>query len=178
MERLSKRRYNMAAASCGNKVLFAGGTVYNTESSPETSSDLLEIYDVVTKTWNLTYLLQPVSKIKIAVVGSKVIFLGTNMQIYDVVTGTIELMDFQQKRVSYEVTTWNNFMLVGGGEQSLTSVEFYQENSTTPSTDIPSFDHSKVADWPQGLDLEVPVELTWCNNNICGILHFVMSPLI
>src|SRR4030095_13018803 len=106
---LSKARQGMAAAVIGNKVLFAGGTFYT--GNPLSNqvwdvSNVVDIYDLSTKTWSATTLSVARAGINAVVIGDKIYFAGgygygqsqsnlKTVDIYDYSTNTWSASDLQ-----------------------------------------------------------------------------------
>ncbi|MDB5222499.1 MAG: hypothetical protein JWN83_1166 [Chitinophagaceae bacterium] len=72
---LSIRRYNVATATAGNKIFFAGGYM-QTASDDIPVSSRVDIYDLTTKTWSTAELSLARTDIGAVVVGNKVLFAG------------------------------------------------------------------------------------------------------
>ena len=68
---LSKKRDYVAAATAGNKILFAGGV-----GAGQDISSRVDIYDISTQTWSTAELSEARSVIGAATVGNKVLFAG------------------------------------------------------------------------------------------------------
>ena len=98
---LSVARARLAAASDGDRVYFAGGIVASTQCV----TDLVEIYDESTGTWQITHMPIPVSHVAGIALPGMVVFAGgtsgciTNAQavaqVYDVASGTWSVVDLR-----------------------------------------------------------------------------------
>jgi hypothetical protein len=76
--RLSKSRGDIAAATLGNKIFFAGGVNWDNYQSQQWdgSCDDVDIYDASNNTWSVAHLSKSRESISAVVIGNKVIFAG------------------------------------------------------------------------------------------------------
>lgn len=118
---LSKPRLHLAAASGGDKVLFAGGSIAGL--SP---SDVVDIYDTISSTWTPALLSMPRAFLTAVAAGDKIFVAGgmnvitgvnsSRVDIYDVKTGewdTAELSEARAGLVSAHVG--DKVLFAGGG---------------------------------------------------------------
>ena len=111
-------RSEMAVASAGSKMLFAGG--YNGEISP-----IVDIYDIVTGTWSTTGLSIARHTMGVAVAGNKIFFAGgmefdfgvqfKRIDIYDASTDSWTIDSLSWPRVSPAGEVIGNKLFFAGG---------------------------------------------------------------
>jgi len=137
---LSKPRANMAVASAGNKILFAGGT---SDASPSElwGSSRVDIYDIAANTWSTAEL--SVARYGIAAIasGNKIFFAGgssgeigdvtetyhTTVDIYDVATNTWSVGNLSEHVAFTTAATVGNKVFFAGGYGTITTgpITFY-----------------------------------------------------
>lgn len=144
LNKLSKAREVGAAASIGNKILFAGGrdaiNMYNT----------VDIFNANTGVRTTAKLSKARTDIAVAVNGSKVVFAGgwffdfsfnrpasNAVDIYDAATGTWSQATLSQKRQGISVASVGNKIVFGGGVPNsggTNAVDIYDVSTNTWST--------------------------------------------
>jgi len=147
---LSKSRWDIAIASVGNKILFAGGI--GSSDCPECwGSSRVDIYDTVTNEWLTTELSEGRHGIATAVNGTKVFFAGgangdgafdtlySTVDIYDASTGGWSTSKLSLPRAYIGATAVGNKVLFAGGEkdwdyQTTNVIDIYDLVSNTWST--------------------------------------------
>jgi hypothetical protein len=139
---LSYRRYGMAVASAGNKLLFAGGG----GSGYVTSR--VDIYDLVTQATSTAELSVARGKIAAIAVGNKIFFAGgesadgnnfySTVDIYDVVTNSWSVASLSEPRGEIAAAVAGNKVFFAGGRDgySTTSsrVDIYDLSTNTWTT--------------------------------------------
>ncbi|MGN6601806.1 MAG: PKD domain-containing protein [Ginsengibacter sp.] len=130
---LSKEREGIAAISCGNKIFFAGGGMFDGGVTN------IDIYDASTNAWTTADLSVGRSYLTAATVGNKVFFAGgftegwtpsSIVDIYDLSTNTWSRAKLSQSRYNLGAVTVGNQVYFAGGVGS-TRVDIY--NNTTNS---------------------------------------------
>jgi hypothetical protein len=147
---LSITRGEVAIASAGNKILFAGGYI----SSGSYSSSRVDIFDITTNSWTTAELSQPRFNMATAVLGNKIFFAGGDfnnngawgtsdiVDIYDAVTNTWTTATLSERRTLMAgAAAGNKVLFVGGtgagfgsGSESL-KVDIYDISNNTWSFD-------------------------------------------
>eukprot|EP01126_Amoeba_proteus_P058055 TRINITY_DN744_c0_g1_i11.p1 TRINITY_DN744_c0_g1~~TRINITY_DN744_c0_g1_i11.p1 ORF type:complete len:198 (+),score=43.33 TRINITY_DN744_c0_g1_i11:766-1359(+) len=140
---LSFPRTNLAAASRGTKVLFAGGEIKDGGPKP-IISDRVDIYDVVKRTWNVDRLSVPRTGLASAAWGNFIVFAGGNapvrstpqrsspssvIDIYNVRTERWSSTTMSEARCWLSATALNGNFFFGFGQRDLTtsnSVDIFQ----------------------------------------------------
>jgi len=117
---LSEARDNIATATLGNKIFFAGG------DNNYTYFDNVDIYDVSTNIWTVAHLSEARTDIAAAAVGNKVVFAGgTNnwmfgtrrVDIYDISTNTWATAELADAKFDINaVVDGNRIYFVGGAD--------------------------------------------------------------
>ena len=108
---LSAQKMDVAAASYGDQLFFAGGV--NLETGVNDST--IDIYHASTGTWTKAFLSQS-GAVRAAVAGSKVVFVGAAlMDIYDAATNTWTVESLPDPRLFTGVTAVGNQILIAGG---------------------------------------------------------------
>jgi hypothetical protein len=128
---LSKSRIQIAVASAGTKILFAGGRW--TSDCPDCwGSSRVDIYDTVTRQWSIAELSQGRWGIATVTVGSKIFFAGgesgdgafnsiyNNVDIYDAATNTWSTGTLSEPRSYIAAATVGNKVFFAGGWQEET----------------------------------------------------------
>lgn len=156
---LSSPRGDMAVASVGNKIFFAGGVNWDNYQSPQWngSSDNVDIYDVSDNTWSVAHLSQARESICAVVTGNKVIFAGGTfftkkpnvgnpvgdasdvVDIYDASTDSWTVAKLSVARTDISSAVIGNNVYFAGGSafgsaQSLNIVDVYNSGTNTWST--------------------------------------------
>ena len=67
-------RYTIAAATSGNRIVFAGG--YNGDEVNPLTFSAVDVYDVTSNTWSVTSMSQPLGSRSAAVLNDKRYFGG------------------------------------------------------------------------------------------------------
>jgi N-acetylneuraminic acid mutarotase len=88
-------RLGLSAVASGDQVMFAGGLFFDGQIGSEIVQDVVDIYNLSTKTWGTAKLSTPRAFMAAAVVGNKILFAGgqnlngpsNRVDIYDVTTG-------------------------------------------------------------------------------------------
>ena len=128
--------WEIAAASVGDKILFAGGR------SPLSglASSTIDIYDASTNTWSMAPLTRPRTGIAAATLGNKAFFAGgsysTAVDIYDESTNSWSAATLSQGRTEISATTAGNKIYFAGGIAS------YDLDDTAPTGTLDIFDGS------------------------------------
>lgn len=119
---LSVPRSNLATATVGNKVFFAGGEPANG------FSDKIDIYDLSTESWSSAYLSEPRTGISAVTLQNKVYFAGgssyssnttgvsDHIDIYDNATSSWSVAKLLEGRMDLSATTVGNKIFWAGGE--------------------------------------------------------------
>jgi len=123
---LSQARTGIAAASAGNKIVFAGG--YSFISGISTNHSRVDIYDMGTQTWSIAELSVPRSDIAAVVAGNKIFFAGgraetsldtfeyySTVDIYDAATNTWSVTSLTEARSVIAAATVGNKVFFAGG---------------------------------------------------------------
>ena len=140
---LSSSRSYLAAASAGNKVLFAGGF-----DNSYSSSNVVDIYDATAGTWSTATLSQASMGLTAASVGNEVLFgggfttgatggsLSNVVDIYDATAGTWSTAALSQARMDLTAASVGNKVLFGGGDtdSGYGNVDIYDATAGTWST--------------------------------------------
>ena len=139
---LSESRGSLAAASAGNKILFAGGAIYNVTYDV---SNRVDIYDVSSGTWTTAQLSEARNGLAGAAAGTKILFAGgygnnggvssgsKTVDIYDVVSNTWTTAQLSEARGSLAGAAAGNKILFAGGFSDINGV-----SKTVDIYDIPS----------------------------------------
>lgn len=90
---LAEQRSNVAIASAGNKILFAGGTLFLSSLY----SSRVDIFDITTNSWTTAELSQARTGIATAVLGKKIFFAGGETGSYKY-TGRVDIYDTETNR--------------------------------------------------------------------------------
>ena len=117
---LSQARYNLAAASAGNQILFAGGEGVQQTNTP---SAVVDIYNVDSGTWSTAALSQARYELAAASVGSKVLFGGgwastlpqSRVDIYDSASQSWSTASLSQGREDLAAASVGDRVLFAGG---------------------------------------------------------------
>jgi N-acetylneuraminic acid mutarotase len=117
---LSQTRTDVAVASAGNKILFAGGLIPGTPSS---FSSRVDIFDITTNSWTTAELSQARFGVIPAVHGNKIFFAGgygsgygsSRVDIYDAIVDTWTTADLRDARGEMGGAAAGNKVLFGGG---------------------------------------------------------------
>ena len=128
---LSQKRFGMAIAFAGNKLVFAGG--YSSENpSVFTQSSRVDIYDIVTQTWSTAELSVARSLIATVAVGNKIFFGGGEradgtwptdvVDIYDVATNSWSVTHLSIAGHSIAAATLGNKIVFAGGDGGFTGI--------------------------------------------------------
>ena len=123
---LSQARTGIAAASAGNKIVFAGG--YSFISGISTNHSRVDIYDMGTQTWSIAELSVPRFDIAAVVAGNKIFFAGgraetsldtfeyySTVDIYDAATNTWSVTSLTEARSVIAAATVGNRVFFAGG---------------------------------------------------------------
>ncbi|HAQ20881.1 MAG TPA: hypothetical protein DCR40_16860 [Prolixibacteraceae bacterium] len=143
VKQLSIPRFDLAAVSKGNKVLFAGGCLYDL-----TGYNVVDIYNTQTDSWSTANLSIARGAMAYAVVGDLAIFAGgilpggalsNRVDIYNFVTDTWSTATLSQARCWASATTMGNKVLIAGGMKSFPNVpsdrvDIYDASNGTWST--------------------------------------------
>ena len=147
--RLSAARSDMAVATVGNYVLFAGGDLdSDTNSFP---SSAVDVYNAATGQWSMASLSQSPDGITAAVVGHIAVFAGgdafgplTNaVEIFDADTGTWSTTTLPHAGADLTATTVGNLAIFVGGDSTtngdqISIAEIYNaSNGQWSSTTLP-----------------------------------------
>jgi hypothetical protein len=120
LEHCHKPGQEIAVASAGNKILFAGGH----NSLQTIPSSVVDIYDISTQTWSTTQL--SIARYGIAAIaaGNKVYFAGgrslsldspsSRIDIYDVVSNTWSIAQLSEPRLNTSTATVGNKIMFAG----------------------------------------------------------------
>lgn len=132
---LSQARYNIAVASAGNKIFFAGGSTLSGVISTR-----VDIYDVAANSWSTAELTQPRANIAAASAGDKILFAGggdanpwdyngnsDRVDIYEVSSNTWSTAKLSIPRGGIKAATTGNKILFAGG---------WSNNQTSDQIDI------------------------------------------
>jgi outer membrane lipoprotein-sorting protein len=121
---LGRPRGNMAVASAGNKIVFAGGfqdgPVFGFQES-----GFVDIYDLSNQTWSTASLSNSRSNISAVANGNKIFFAGggyiyadnysSNVDIYDVLTNTWTVTALSEPKTLVAAATFENKVMFAGG---------------------------------------------------------------
>jgi len=132
---LSKGRDSLAAATVGNKALFAGG-------SDGHATDVVDIYDADTDTWSTAALSQARSHLAATTVGNKALFAGGGaysdvVDIYNADTDTWSTATLSQGRTCMSATALGSKAFFAGGSiigGKSNVVDIYDAGTDTWST--------------------------------------------
>jgi len=152
---LTEARSVIAAATVGNKVFFAGGSINHTINSYEgLGTSKVDIYDLNTQTWSIATLSEPRGDIAAVTLQNKIYFAGggnndpnglgvTNrIDIYDDVTGSWSISSLQEPRSSMaSIAAGNKIYLAGGlnspNHGSMTcTVEIFDTNGNSTVSNL------------------------------------------
>jgi kelch-like protein 20 len=145
---LSIPRRHLSAASCGNKVLFAGGNnIYTPYSPPPYGIHLdyysqVDIYDADNFFHITANLSEPRSNMAAASTEGKAFFIGgktstgfsDNMDVYDSQAGSWSLVKLPRERADAgAVASGNKIFIAGGknGSSNITTVDVYDTGAQT-----------------------------------------------
>jgi hypothetical protein len=153
---LSNSRGDIAVASVGNKIFFAGGVNWDNYQSVQWngSYDNVDIYNASNNTWSVAHLSKARESICAVVVGNKVIFAGGTyftrnpnignpvgnasdvVDIYDVSTDTWSVAKLSVARTEISAVVIGNNVYFAGGSgygnaQSLDIVDVYNSGTNT-----------------------------------------------
>ncbi|KAA9040849.1 hypothetical protein FW778_02065 [Ginsengibacter hankyongi] len=122
---LSQTRTDVAVASAGNKILFAGGYI------PGTPSSRVDIFDITTNSWTTAELSQAREGLTTAVLGNKIFFAGnydlaedgvshgsSHVDIYDAISDTWTTAELSYARGEMSGAVAGNKVLFAGGFNS------------------------------------------------------------
>ena len=163
---LSINRSNVAMATAGNKIFFAGGNLQITPDITPLSSRV-DIYDISTKKWSTTELSEARCDIGAVAVGNKIlfaggankwyggawgyIFLSTRVDIYDIITNTWSTNEMPGKGEEFmdgfdgTTTTSGNKAIFYGGFYAGTEVYIYDVSNNSWTTSSLSTSRDNVA---------------------------------
>ena len=143
---LSQARYEMAVASAGNKILFAGGRLL---SNPLVRSSRVDIYDTTTQSWSTAELSVARCVISAIGAGNKIFFGGgeggdgahpvNTVDIYDVATNTWSVAALSEPGNSIATAAAGNKVFFAGGDAGVSAprekraenVDIYDLNTNT-----------------------------------------------
>jgi N-acetylneuraminic acid mutarotase len=119
---LSEARNDIAVTTCGNKIFFAGGSIYEDVITMSISS-AVDIYDASSNTWSVERLRSPKYRITAAAIGSKVLFAGgmspgaivNDVDIFDVNTHLWSKAALSEARYWSSSVSLNNKVYFAGG---------------------------------------------------------------
>jgi autotransporter-associated beta strand protein len=118
---LSQARYNLAAASVGNQILFAGGEGIQSSSTP---SARVDVYNVDSNTWSMGTLSQARYRLAGSSVGTKILFGGgwagpglpsSKVDIYDSAEQSWFSTNLSQAREDLAAASVGDRVLFAGG---------------------------------------------------------------
>lgn len=145
---LSTTRSEIATASIGSKIIFAGGVKnYNSFGEPIVSN-VADIYDAATGTWSTATLSVARTGIAVAVVGNKAFFAGgyswlptpvyyNTVDVYDASTNTWSTATLSEARANATPVVAGNLAFFAGGlggSQYSDRVDIYDGSTGTWST--------------------------------------------
>jgi hypothetical protein len=182
---LSNSRGDIAVASVGNKIFFAGGVNWENYQSLQWSGsyDNVDIYDVSNNTWSVAHLSKGRESICAVVVGNKVIFAGgtyftknslvTNpvanasdaVDIYDAATNTWSVAKLSVARTDISAVVIGNNVYFASGSgygnttDNLNIVDVYNSSTSAWSTS------SLADDVTLKQSYQVGNYITWSKNN-------------
>lgn len=149
---LSKGRIQIAVASAGTKIVFAGGR-WSPDIPDCWGSSRVDIYDTITKQWSTAELTQGRFGIAAITVGNKIFFAGgengdgafnirySNVDIYDASTNTWSVASLSESRshIAAAVVGTKVFFAGGGGEDlqyhpPTSKVDIYDVSNNSWST--------------------------------------------
>jgi hypothetical protein len=119
----------LTIAAAGNKIIFAGGQFDN--GADYQSTDLVDIYDIVTHTWTTAHLSSPRYSIAAITVGNKIYLAGgrsnwlgslgwdqfRKVDIYDAATDSWSTADLSSSRTALSIEKVGNKLLFAGGRE-------------------------------------------------------------
>lgn len=136
---LSQARQDIAVASAGNKILFAGGRISFYNAGGDATSRV-DIYDVVSQSWSTAELSVPRFFIAAIAAGNKIFFAGGDnvfsiysgkhyptVDIYDAVSNTWSVASLSDSGCTAIATVGNKVLFTG---------EFGSNNSLSAKVDI------------------------------------------
>ncbi|MEM9849093.1 MAG: T9SS type A sorting domain-containing protein [Bacteroidota bacterium] len=145
---LSVARSGIAAVQVGDKVIFAGGGTIDAFLSGFHTSDVVDIYDLTTQTWDTARLSQARFFMAATTAGDKAYFGGgvidnntmsKRVDIYDATTDTWSIDSLSIERGLLAATTVQNQVIFAGGHDadgvSLADVDIYDTNTQNWTTD-------------------------------------------
>ncbi|HSU28874.1 MAG TPA: PKD domain-containing protein [Chitinophagaceae bacterium] len=130
---LTGGRINMAAASLGNKLLFAGGY----DSEVETSVSMVDIFDLATNTKTTASLTVPKHDIAVTTCGNKIFFgggyftdswtahLSNHVDIFDVSTGAWTRASLSNETSGLAAASVGDKVFFAGGSSPNWIIDFY-----------------------------------------------------
>jgi hypothetical protein len=141
---LSQVRKDIAVASAGNKILFAGGGNY-TDPNTYVVSSRVDIYDITTNSWSTAELSVGRTWIGAVAAGNKIFFAGgiiggddqNVVDIYDVSASTWSVSHMSRSVYYSAAATVGNKVFFAGGSNGIyatNTVDIYDLNSNTWST--------------------------------------------
>lgn len=140
---LSTARYGVAAAVVGNKALFAGGYVFDSNAG-YVLSDKVDVFDGATGTWSTLTLAQPQGDMCAAVAGNLAFFAGgleagaqasARVNIYDSAAGTWDVDTLSAPRLWLVATVTNHRVMFAGGSSPNTLLDVYDRDNDVWTTD-------------------------------------------
>jgi N-acetylneuraminic acid mutarotase len=145
---LSLPRLGVGAAVVGDKLIFAGGAQYTASWTFINSTDLVEIYDVVTETWEYAALSHPRAFMAVATAGNKVFFAGGGgdgnvvsdvVDIYDAANNTWTVETLSSPRGDVSAVAVGDKVLFAAGNSLISDgysvVDIYDLTTETWSID-------------------------------------------
>lgn len=122
---LSMGRQGMEIIAAGNKLIFAGGIIYDQTGYNFTCTDKIDIYDIATNSWSDATLSEARFACKATLVGNKILFSGglktdrtfsNKVDIYDLSTNSWSVTQFPgtKRMVMTAVSSGNKVFLCGG----------------------------------------------------------------
>lgn len=140
---LSQGREYLAAATLGDKVYFAGGNSWSTNSmgySTWVKSNVVDIYDNASNTWTTASLSQSRSELTAATAGNKIYFAGgfagpfvenisTVIDVFDGESNSWSTSHLEQPKASHASIASGNKVFWAGGFFNYAANNFYPSNS-------------------------------------------------
>jgi hypothetical protein len=182
--RLSKSRGDIAVATVGNKIFFAGGVNWDNYQSEQWdgSCDEVDIYDASNNAWSVAHLSKARESIAAVVIGNKVIFAGGTyftkrpsvpipvgnasdvVDIYDASTDSWSVAKLSVPRTYISAVTIGTDVYFAGGSgygntQNLNVVDVFNGNSNTWSTS------TLAADVALNQSYQTNNYITWSKND-------------
>lgn len=145
---LSTTRSEIATASVGSKIIFAGGVKNYNSSGEPIVSNVADIYDAATGTWSTATLSVARTGIAVAVVGNKAFFAGgyswlptpiyyNTVDVYNASTNTWSTATLSEARTNATPVVAGNLAFFAGGlggSQYSDRVDIYDGSTGTWST--------------------------------------------